>query len=200
MVGSLGKTSWRVAMKVYTGTGDKGKTSLFSGERLGKNDIRVQSYGEVDELCSFVGMIVSSLPDCNEREAISADLQNVQGDLFVVGALLAVSMESADSKMPRRLEKTCIDWLEEKIDTMEEQLQPLRSFILPGGHPSAACCHVARSVCRRAERSIVALAAGPGMCCDEIVLGYINRLSDFFFVLARYCNALTMYPEAAWNG
>ena len=187
-------------MKVYTGTGDKGKTSLFSGERLGKNDIRVESYGVVDELCSFVGAIISILPESEEKEAVSEDLHLIQGDLFIVGALLAVSLESNDLKMLKQLEKERIDWLEKKIDGMEEKLSPLRSFILPGGHPAAAWCHVARSVCRRAERNIVALASQQGCCCEEIVLGYVNRLSDFFFVLARYLNVLAGYQETAWSG
>ena len=187
-------------MKVYTGTGDKGKTSLFSGERLRKNDIRVESYGAVDELCSFVGVIVSSLPEGVEKPDVSGDLQSIQGDLFVVGALLAVSLESSDSKMLRRLENERIDWLEKKIDAMEEKLSPLRSFILPGGHPAAAWSQVARSVCRRAERNVVALASEQGCCCEENVLGYLNRLSDFFFVLARYLNALAGRQETTWGG
>lgn len=189
-----------VRMKIYTGTGDGGNTSLFSGERLGKNDIRVEAYGTVDELSSYVGVIVAQLPDCVEKEMVIGKLLLIQSDLFIVGAVLATSPGSEDAGLLKSLEKDRIVWLEQQIDEMQKSLDDLHSFILPGGHSAAAWAQVARTICRRSERCIVSLVSSNGCINNELVLGYMNRLSDFFFVLARYINKLADVEEITWHG
>ena len=187
-------------MKIYTGTGDGGKTSLFSGERIGKGDLRVESYGCVDELCSFIGVIGSQLPEFPQRGDLEKELQQIQGDLFMVGGLLATTPGSGDDKLLRPLEGGRVGWLESRIDAMQAELEELHSFILPGGHPGAAWSHVTRTVCRRAERSVALLHQHEECLQGELVMAYINRLSDYFFVLARYINALSDTMEITWHG
>ncbi len=187
-------------MKIYTGTGDGGKTSLFSGERFKKNDTRVDAYGTVDELCSFVGGILATLPECKEREASAAVLQEIQADLFAIGAELATMPESSNAALLQWNGKERTEWLEKKIDSVHGELSELRVFILPGGHPAAAWSQVARAVCRRAERCIISLCDEQESGQSEEVLTYINRLSDFFFVLARYCNKIANVAETTWKG
>ncbi len=187
-------------MKIYTATGDGGKTSLFSGERLRKSDVRVAAYGTVDELCSYIGVIESALPEAGCKLELTKNLQTIQADLFNVGAILSTSKESADSSLLAPLNKERITWLEKNIDAMQADLEELRSFILPGGHPSAAWAQVARTVCRRAEREIVALIEIQGCLCSDEIVGYINRLSDYFFVLARYLNKISNTEEITWHG
>lgn len=187
-------------MKIYTGTGDSGKTSLFSGERLKKNDIRVEAYGSVDELCSFIGVIGAVLPECREKEGLRNSLLEIQSDLFAIGALLATLPGSANADLLKPVGKERTNWLESRVDALQENLPELRAFILPGGHSSAAWSQVARAVCRRSERCIISLADQEGVENLEDTLTYMNRLSDFFFVVARYCNKISGVTETTWHG
>ncbi len=202
-------------MKVYTGGGDKGKTSLFSGERVGKDHIRVEAYGDVDELSSVIGAIRSMLvqPD----GALGKELLTIQSDLMTVGALLATIPGGRAAAGLSCIEEADIARLETAIDRMDEALPPLTSFILPGGHPAAAWSHVGRTVCRRAERRIISLIkteaaveAPGGNKADDVgdtgqsaalplVQRYMNRLSDYLFVAARACNQLAGQPDIIWK-
>jgi cob(I)alamin adenosyltransferase len=186
-------------MKIYTGTGDGGRTSLFSGERLKKNDIQVEAYGTVDELCSFIGAIEAVLPESGHRTLLSKNLQSIQADLFAIGAILATASDSRDVGLLKPVEKARTEWLEQEIDAMQSQLEELHFFILPGGHVSAAWSQVARAVCRRAERKIITCADRDGHDRLENVVGYINRLSDYFFILARYLNKIAGCAETIWH-
>lgn len=182
-------------MKVYTKTGDKGKTSLFSGERVAKYHARVEAYGEIDELNAFVGFIAAFLPQ--KEDQIVAEIQDVQKALFVIGAHLATTPDSERNCQLIPLTSTDIKTLEQSIDRMEISLPSLHSFILPGGSRSSAAAHVARTVCRRAERRLIRLIQEEPPVdsqTDEqmsMIRQYLNRLSDFLFVLARYCNLLS---------
>ncbi len=189
-------------MKVYTGTGDSGRTSLFSGERIAKNDIRIEAYGTVDELSSLVGGILATFPEAHEKKKMEQQLLQIQSDLLGLGAWLATTPDSATVSHLTPWTEEYSKRLESEIDEMQEELDELRSFILPGGHPSAAWAHVARTVCRRAERRIVALGGAETFEADTFtnIEKYINRLSDYFFVLARYCNHLSGTPESVWQG
>ena len=187
-------------MKIYTGTGDSGKTSLFSGERVKKDDGRVAAYGTVDELCSLIGVVAAQLPECEERPALCSDLQEIQADLFRVGAILATMPDSSDAVLLPPLEKGRIVWLEQKIDAMQAGLAELHSFILPGGHIAAAWSQATRAVCRRAERKIIACGELAGMKCFAEISSYINRLSDYFFVLARHLNKIAGTADVIWRG
>ncbi len=187
-------------MKIYTGTGDGGKTSLFSGERLTKNSPRVETYGEVDELCSTIGVIAALLPDCDQRGNISVVLQQIQADLFDIGAILATSPESPEAGMLKPVSEDKISWLEKIIDEVQGELEELHSFILPGGHVSAAWAQVVRAVCRRVERGIITLDESEGCLHGALTITYMNRLSDYFFVLARYLNHLSGTTEIPWHG
>jgi cob(I)alamin adenosyltransferase len=187
-------------VKIYTGTGDGGRTSLFSGERVRKVDRRVAAYGTVDELCSFVGAVAAQLPECEERPLLCRDLQDIQADLFVVGAILATSAGSNDAAMLPTLEEKQTLWLERKIDGMQAELDELHSFILPGGHAAATWSQVARAVCRRAEREIFSCEDVVDETCFTEIATYMNRLSDYFFVLARYLNKVAGVAEVTWRG
>lgn len=187
-------------MKIYTGTGDGGKTSLFSGERLKKNSLRVETYGQVDELCSTIGLVAATLPETGEKEQIVTTLQQIQADLFDVGAVLATSPDSSEAYLLNAVSEEKVRWLEEHIDAMQEGLDELHSFILPGGHVSAAWAQVVRTVCRRAEREIITLEEQEGCLHGELVITYMNRLSDYFFVLARYLNHISGTTEITWHG
>ena len=176
-------------MKIYTRTGDHGETSLFGGTRVPKNDARIEAYGTVDELSSFLGSArASTLP----RE-VDEELRSVQVDLFEIGAHLA---SPGTSRFPG-VEDTRIEELERGIDTMERELTPLTTFILPAGGPAAAQLHIARTVCRRAERLIVAL--GDESAVTQSTIAYLNRLSDYLFVAARYANARAGIADVPWK-
>jgi cob(I)alamin adenosyltransferase len=189
-------------MKIYTATGDKGKTSLFSGERIGKDDARIESYGAVDELNAIVGALMAALPEAPQKTEMIGQLERIQSDLFLVGAWLATTPESPSADQLPPLTPDSYHRLEKLIDAIQLELRELNTFILPGGHPSAAWAHLARTVCRRAERRVVALNAADGTNSGitENVLVYLNRLSDYFFVLARQCNRLMGVQEIIWNG
>jgi len=178
-------------MKIYTRTGDAGETSLFGGTRVGKADPRVHAYGEVDELNAHLGLARASAPDAE----LDAELVRLQRDLFALGAQLAdPGGRVADRSGKAKLGDEDVVRLEQLIDRLEAGLPPLRHFILAGGTPCGATLHVARAVCRRAERAMVAI--GPAI--DPGLLRYINRLSDLLFVLARTANQLGGATEAIW--
>jgi cob(I)alamin adenosyltransferase len=183
--------------KIYTGTGDQGKTSLFSGERVYKNCDPVEAYGDVDELSSVLGAICSNL---TEGDRMSAELQKIQADLFHVGAWLATSPGSPSETLIKQVSDGRIQAIEQAIDRMTEGLPPLTFFILPGGHITAAWAHIARTVCRRAERRVVQLFADrpEGIGRYEKVVIYLNRLSDYLFVLARHFNRVHGVQESPW--
>ena len=188
-------------MKIYTGSGDRGKTSLFSGERVSKSDQRVEAYGDVDELNSFIGGLVASLP--SEEAELAEELQHIQSVLLHIGAWLAVTPGSAVSEELKEVGRQHSKVLEEAIDRMEESLPALKDFILPGGHISAAWAHVARAVCRRAERHVVRLATisdetGQSEELQNSIV-YLNRLSDYLFVVARHCNRSRGVPDTIWE-
>jgi cob(I)alamin adenosyltransferase len=178
-------------MKIYTKTGDKGDTRLFDGSSVRKNDPRVEAYGEVDELNAFVGAAAAFLEDAE----LSAMLADIQRDLFSVGAQLADPLHRG-RKAKSRLDPLRTAALESAIDKFETELPELRQFILAGGAPAGAMLHVARTVCRRAERRVTALAERVEIEPDTLV--YLNRLSDFLFVLARLVNHRNNRQEIPW--
>jgi cob(I)alamin adenosyltransferase len=180
-----------MAFKVYTKTGDKGSTALFGGARVPKNHIRIESYGTVDELNSYVGLIRDYL----ENEALRDTLKEIQDRLFTLGAILATDPSKNNLKTPD-LHEADVTYLESEIDAMEEKLPALKHFILPGGHPAVSFCHVARCVCRRAERMTVALNENEPVL--PVVMQYLNRLSDYLFVLGRYVGSLLEAEEVCW--
>ena len=188
-------------MKIYTGGGDRGKTGLFSGERVAKSHLQVDAYGDVDELNSMLGALIASLP--SKWEDITEQLQSIQADLFHIGAWLATTPAAGTEAALKEFAAERIDFLESAIDQMEEHLTPLSGFILPGGHMTAAAAHVCRTVCRRAERRVVAVAeqAQPAQLPTswQQLLRYLNRLSDYLFVLARTCNQRSGVNEPLWK-
>ncbi len=180
-----------MAFKIYTKTGDKGQTSLYGGRRLPKSHIRIDAYGTVDELNSHIGLIRDQISE----DALRDLLKNIQDRLFTIGANLASDPEK-EMKVPDIL-MTDVELLEKAIDKMNETLPDLKNFILPGGHTTVSYCHVARCVCRRAERISVALQQNEPV--EEIVLIYLNRLSDYLFVLGRKLSMDLGAEEVAWN-
>ena len=188
-------------MKIYTGGGDRGKTSLFSGERVNKSDLRVEAYGDVDELNSLLGALVAFLP--SGEAALAGEIERIQSDLLHVGAWLAVTPESPASRELPAITQEHSKGLEAAIDRLEEELPTLKDFLLPGGHVSAAWAHVARTVCRRAERHVVRLLSGNDAEESSVqlqsVVTYLNRLSDYLFVLARYCNKIQGQQDTIWE-
>jgi cob(I)alamin adenosyltransferase len=176
-----------VLNKIYTKTGDAGTTALGSGERVPKHALRIAAYGTVDETNAAVGMARIHLRP--EQVALDASLARIQNDLFDLGADLCVPDRGQKFEhQPLRVSEAQVKRLEQEIDEMNGELKPLRSFVLPGGSPAAAALHVARTVCRRAERLIVELAATPGETVGAEALKYVNRLSDYLFVASRYAN------------
>jgi cob(I)alamin adenosyltransferase len=178
-------------MKIYTKTGDKGLTSLIGGTRVAKHHIRIESYGTVDELNSHIGLIACQDIDLHHK----AILKEIQDRLFTIGASLAADPEKSRMKIPDLLE-TDIALLEHEMDQMNEVLPELKHFILPGGHTVASYCHIARCVCRRAERLTVALAETSFV--DTKITIYLNRLSDYLFILARKLGADANAVENIW--
>jgi cob(I)alamin adenosyltransferase len=187
-------------MKIYTGSGDRGKTSLFSGERVGKDNDRIEAYGDLDELNAVLGALAASLPETPPDGRI--ELQAIQSDLFCIGAWLATTPGAPAAASLPPVDPGRSVWLEGAIDRMEENLSALKTFILPGGHTSAAWAHVARTVCRRVERRVVRLSEDPPPGEAVAALGramvYLNRLSDYLFVFARYCNRRHGIADTPW--
>ena len=179
-------------MKIYTKTGDTGETALFSGGRVPKHHLRVESYGTIDELNSVLGVVRATKPS----PQTDIWLEDIQNQLFHLGADLATPMD-AQSEWVIRVTPEQIDWLEETIDTMTAELEPLSNFILPGGNMSSAQLQVARTICRRAERLVSALQEEETI--NEVALAYINRLSDWLFTSARYENKQAGESESKWS-
>jgi cob(I)alamin adenosyltransferase len=177
-----------MTMKIYTKTGDRGDTGLFGGGRVPKDHVRVDAYGEVDELNSTLGLVVLHL-DAAGEQALADGLRQVQGDLFTIGANLATPAPEdggRENAFIPPLDPSRIEALEQWIDAADGELQPLASFVLPGGSPAAAVLHLARTVCRRAERRVVTLSREATVRPEYVM--YLNRLSDLLFVLARAAN------------
>ena len=185
-------------MKIYTKTGDEGTTALFGGTRVKKYNLRIDSYGTVDELNAYIGLI----KDQNIEDATKASLLKIQNELFTLGAMLATPPEKETLKSGKerlnipKVNSNSIQFLENEIDTMDSQLPQMTHFILPGGHQAVSFCHVARCVCRRAERLCVALNDDEAI--NSNILKYLNRLSDYLFVLARMLSKNLQVDEIKW--
>jgi cob(I)alamin adenosyltransferase len=180
-------------MKIYTKTGDDGNTGLAGNVRVPKDSRRIEAYGTVDEVNAALGVVLTHLPSA--AQAAQPWLNSIQSDLLIIGTLLATP--PTDPKKHADLPSGRTQALEDQIDQMEKDLKPLQNFILPQGTPGAAFAHQARAICRRAERRVVALAHEERV--DKAVMIYLNRLSDFLFVLARWINAHEGGPEATWS-
>ena len=178
--------------KIYTKTGDLGETSLIGGVRVSKSHIRIESYGTVDELNSYLGLIKDQLSEVETSDLI----YEIQDRLFTIGSVLASDPEKSKMKIPD-LHDTDVVVLENAIDKMNEVLPELKSFVLPGGNILASHCHVSRCICRRAERLVVLLAQNAPV--PELIVTYLNRLSDYLFVLARYIVFKNNCIEVAWR-
>jgi cob(I)alamin adenosyltransferase len=179
-------------MKIYTKTGDKGKTSLLGGTRVSKSNERINTYGTVDELNSFLGL-VSDLEQNKDRVLF---IRNIQSRLFTIGSSLAAETDRARDFKPD-LEDTDVTELEKAIDDMNESLPAMKNFILPGGHQLVSTTHISRTVCRRAERLIIKLSESENV--EEIIIRYLNRLSDYLFVLARKQGHDLKINEIPWK-
>lgn len=178
-------------MKVYTKTGDKGTTALIGGKRVSKNHHRLEAYGTVDELMSYMGLLYDQLQDKKDK----AFFMGIQNDLMVVETILATDCDDCDLKLPKIKESDIVK-LEQAIDEMNKALPPLTTFILPGGHTTVSFCHIARTVCRRSERLAITVQEKEGNC--EMAVKYLNRLSDFLFVFARKLGKIHDAEEIPW--
>jgi cob(I)alamin adenosyltransferase len=179
-------------MKIYTKTGDKGQTSLIGGTRVPKHHIRIESYGTVDELNSWIGLI----RDQSISAGQAALLIEIQDRLFTIGSSLASDPDKSRMKIPDLTEADVLR-LEQEMDKMNESLPEMRNFVLPGGHTTVSYCHIARCVCRRAERSTIHLAETEFVA--ELVIIYLNRLSDYLFVLSRSLTSTLQAKEIPWK-
>jgi cob(I)alamin adenosyltransferase len=175
-----------VLNKIYTRTGDDGTTALGSGRRVAKYDLRVECYGTLDETNAAIGL--ARLHTLESLPVLDAMLARIQNDLFDLGADLCFPDETRDARGRLQVTDAQVERIESEIDTLNGELQPLRSFVLPGGTPAASFLHLARTVSRRAERLMVALASRPDEPVGDAALRYVNRLSDFLFVAARFAN------------
>lgn len=179
-------------MKIYTKTGDKGTTALFGGKRVSKADLRIDTYGTVDELNSYMGLVRDQEVNAHRKSILT----EIQDRLFTIGSILATEPGNTKVKVPA-LSESDVTFLENEIDAMEEKLPPMKSFVLPGGHPSVSFCHVARTVCRRAERLVIALNTQEKT--EDLIIKYLNRLSDYLFVLSRKMTAELKAEETPWK-
>jgi cob(I)alamin adenosyltransferase len=179
-------------VKIYTKTGDKGTTALFGGKRVSKADLRIETYGTVDELNSYIGLVRDQEINKKRKDV----LVEIQDRLFTIGSILATEPGNTKVKVPS-LSESDVHFLENEIDAMESQLPPMKSFVLPGGHQSVSFCHVARTVCRRAERLVIALDAQEKT--EALIVQYLNRLSDYLFVLSRKMTNELGAEETPWK-
>ncbi|HUQ65277.1 MAG TPA: cob(I)yrinic acid a,c-diamide adenosyltransferase [Flavitalea sp.] len=183
-----------MSIKIYTKTGDLGKTSLIGGTRVPKSHLRIESYGTVDELNSFIGFLDDQLTDERSKKT----LREIQDRLFTIGSSLACDPDKEPKMKLPDLKEEDIQLLENEIDEMNKVLKPMKSFILPGGSMAVSSAHIARCVCRRAERNCVNMLEHE-MFIDPLVVKYLNRLSDHLFILARYIAHLSGVSEAEWK-
>jgi cob(I)alamin adenosyltransferase len=183
-----------MAFKIYTKTGDLGKTSLIGGTKVPKSHLRIESYGTIDELNSYIGLVIDMITDNNSKII----LKEIQDRLFTVGSSLACDPDKEPLMKIPDLKEQDIELLEKEIDKMNEVLPPMKSFILPGGHPAVSTAHVARCVCRRAERLCVNMQEHE-LFVEPLVIKYTNRLSDYLFVLARYIGHILNVEEIPWK-
>jgi cob(I)alamin adenosyltransferase len=181
-------------MRIYTKTGDKGETGLFGGERVSKSSLRINAYGTIDELNAYIGLSVTEVNDKN----VKRDLQKIQDQLFTVGTDLATPDNDKTEKL--NVDRTPAGYFEEiesLIDQYDSKLEELKNFIIPGGSKSAALLHICRTICRRAEREVVAL--NEMVKIENNIIIFLNRLSDLFFVLSRFENKVSNHPDIIWN-
>ena len=185
--------------KVYTKSGDKGQTYLVGGKKIAKNDIRICSYGEIDELNAYIGgcrQLIVEKSDNSEFKKLSNILYRIQNELFNLGNMLATLDEDIKKGMPR-IEDSHIKKMENEIDYFNENLPDLKSFVLPGGSQLNIWFHISRTLCRRCERTVVSLSQKESV--DGIIVKYLNRLSDGLFVWSRWVNVMQSHPEVSWN-
>lgn len=183
-----------MAIKIYTKTGDKGKTSLIGGTKVAKSHIRIDSYGTVDELNSYIGL----LADYFNHDHTIKSLREIQDRLFTIGSSLACDSDKEPLLKIPDLKESDVHWLENEIDTMNTVLKPMKSFILPGGHVTISTAHIVRCVCRRAERKCVGMMEN-NLFVDPLVIKFLNRLSDYLFILARFIAHELKIQEVAWK-
>ena len=180
-------------MKIYTKTGDKGETALIGGRRVSKADLRIDTYGTVDELNSWIGLVSDQSVNSSRKEL----LKEIQDRLFTIGSELATDPTKASTKAMPAIVSNDVTRLEQAMDDMDAELPELRAFVLPGGHESVSFCHLARTVCRRAERLVISLNDNSPV--DAFVLQYLNRLSDYLFVLGRKMAQELQAEEVVWK-
>ncbi|HVE61943.1 MAG TPA: cob(I)yrinic acid a,c-diamide adenosyltransferase [Chitinophagaceae bacterium] len=183
-----------MAQKIYTKTGDKGTTSLIGGTKVSKSHIRIESYGTIDELNSWIGVVSDHINNAATQQAF----KEIQDRLFTIGSSLACDPDKEPKLKIPDLRETDVEFLEKEIDRMNESLPEMKAFILPGGGAAVSFAHVARCVCRRAERICVAMQADEQEV-EELVIKYLNRLSDYLFVAARYIGHLQKAEEVQWK-
>jgi cob(I)alamin adenosyltransferase len=183
-----------MAQKIYTKTGDAGKTSLIGGTKVSKNNIRIETYGTIDELNSYIGLVSDHCYDDHSKNI----LKEIQDRLFTIGSSLACDPDKEQKLKIPDLKETDVALLEKEIDAMNEKLPGMKHFILPGGHIAVSTIHIARCVCRRAERRCVNMQE-QNLFVEPLVIKYLNRLSDYLFVLARYIGHLLQVTEIAWK-
>jgi cob(I)alamin adenosyltransferase len=186
-----------MAFKIYTKTGDKGKTSLIGGTKVSKSHLRIESYGTVDELNSFIGLLIDQVA-LSTNSLSTETLREIQDRLFTIGSTLACDPEKEPSMKLPDLKEEDVVLLEMEIDKMNEELPEMRSFIIPGGHIAVSTAHVVRCVCRRAERNCVQLQENQEFV-DQLVIKYLNRLSDYLFVYSRFIGLRLNAPEIPWR-
>jgi cob(I)alamin adenosyltransferase len=181
-------------MKIYTKTGDKGTTSLIGGTKVPKSHVRIEAYGTVDELNSYLGLLRDIIPHLHSTGLIAV----IQDRLFTIGSSLACDPEKEPRMKLPDLQMKDIQLLENEIDSMNEELEPMKNFIIPGGHPTISHIHIARCICRRAERACVRLEM-ESLEVEPLVLQYLNRLSDYLFMLARFAGKILGIQEIPWK-
>ena len=184
-----------MALKIYTKTGDSGKTALLGGTRVSKSNIRIETYGTLDELNSWIGMVSDQLPN---DDGTKQKLKEIQDRLFTIGSSLACDPDKEPKMKIPDLKHADVEMLEKEIDKMQEQLPEMKFFILPGGHPAVSTTHIARCVCRRVERLCVTMT-DDNLFVDSLVIKYLNRLSDYLFVLSRFIAHRLNVAEIAWS-